>query len=63
MTEVYTYIKKRGDMQKQVNFKDTTSDMRIASLPNPETDQISKTFHIKKNPNTIVLSNFPEKTE
>lgn len=64
MTDLYTYTRKRNELNRPVNFQDTKNVMRIGCIPDPDGDlQPPLPAHGTRNPNRIDLSNFPALSE
>lgn len=64
MTDVYTYTKKRNELNRPTNLIETKSVMKIGCIPDPDADEeLPKTVHVLKNPNRVTLSNFPQLSE
>ena len=64
MTDLYTYTRRRNELNRPINFQDTKHAMRIGCLPDPETEAAGQTpGHVPRNPNRLDLSNFPVLSE
>ncbi len=64
MTDIYTYTKKRNEINLPPNFIDSKNILKIGVLPNEEDDKLhdflNNPIHTRRDPNTITLSNFPK---
>ena len=64
MTDLYTYTKKRNELNRPTNFIDTKGIMKIGCIPDPEADEpFSQSEHVPRNPNRANLNNFPVLSE
>lgn len=63
MTDVYTYSKIKGEINKPVDFTNSKNVLRIGIIPDEENDKLkpikTEEIHAIKDPNTVNLSNFP----
>jgi len=60
MTDLYTYTRKRNELNRPVNLQDTKQVMKIGCVPDPDSEvPINTNLHSVKNPNRIDISNFP----
>lgn len=60
---MYTHQKKRQDFGKPYNFKDFRVLTTIGQIPDDADKErvfVTEEMHEKKNPNSIVVSNFPK---
>lgn len=67
MSEAYTYIKRRNEINKPPDFIDSQQIMQISLLPDPDGPAAQSNgepmTHVQRNPNTREFSNFPQLTE
>jgi dynein intermediate chain 2 len=64
MTDLYSYTKKRNELNRPTNLMDTKVVMKIGCIPDSEADEeLPKTEHVLRNPNRVNLSNFPVLSE
>lgn len=64
MTDLYTYTKKRSELNRPTNLMETKVSMKIGCIPDPDIDEpMPENLHVLRNPNRADLNNFPTLSE